>query len=96
MRINQQSTAIDCFHGRVQHDKAHQQASILAVMELGKVYTGQELYRMTGLVPGTISARLKEMREQGDVIRKDKKICPHSGVLVFTHAKVPVQLELAA
>jgi hypothetical protein len=98
MKINQASTAIDCFNGRVQNDKARQHGLILSVMRVGSDYTGQQLAHLTGLTPNIISARLFEMRKAETVIRPgDRKVvCPFSRVLVNVHCKVPLQMELAA
>lgn len=93
-------SSIDCFRGRVQSDKAGQHALILSVMTPGVNYTGQQLSHLTGLVPGTISARLVEMREEEKTVTRSsgRSLCPHTKVSVFTHRKVVVmpveQVEL--
>jgi hypothetical protein len=90
-------SSIDCFRGRVQNDKAGLHALILSVMAPGRDYTGQELAKLTGLVPGTISARLVEMREEKSVVRlAERRVCPHSHVSVFVHRKAGRQLEQLA
>ncbi|PUA19606.1 hypothetical protein [Glaciimonas sp. PCH181] len=95
MKIDQQISAIECFHGRVQSDKARQHLLILSKMRLGCAYTGQELSHMTDLTPNIISARLFELRALMQVERlADRRACPHSGVSVFAHRKLPQQMVL--
>lgn len=98
MKTNQQITAIECFHGRVQSSRSTQHNTILAVMSDGLDYTGGELAALTGMTPNIISARLFELREEMKVVERlsHRRICPHSRVSVFVHRKVPTQLELAA
>lgn len=100
MKTRVSQSSIECFYGRVQTDKAHQQALILSVMAPGLAYTGQQLSKLTGLTPNIISARLFELREQaGQVVRlEDRRVCPISHVSVFVHQRVIAeavgQLEL--
>lgn len=100
MKTRVAQSSIECFHGRVVTDRAHQQALILSVMAPGCDYTGQQLSKLTKLTPNVISARLFELREETkQVIRlEDRQVCPISHVSVFVHRKVvaqPVeQLEL--
>lgn len=95
MRTNVAISSIEHYHGRLKLDKGAQQLLVLSVMRLGRCYTGQELARATGLVPGTISARLFELRESGEVVREtERQVCPISHVSVFVHRKLPKQLEL--
>lgn len=95
MKIAQAQTAIDCFHGLVQSTKAGQHALIMSVMKPKLSYTGQELSHLTGLSPNVISARLFELREELKwVIRLDeRKVCPHSNVLVHVHSRAPSDEE---
>ena len=93
MKTHVAQSSIDCFHGRVQTDRAHQQALILSVMAPGCAYTGQQLSKLTGLTPNIISARLFELREDTkQVVRLDERqVCPISHVSVFVHRKVAAQ-----
>jgi hypothetical protein len=96
MKIKQADTAIACFNGRVQLDKAGQHAAILKAMVPGVSYTGQELSHATGLSPNIISARLFELRDAKSVIRPmfTRKVCPFSGVSVHVHYRPLAQAEL--
>lgn len=96
MKIRQTDTAIACFHGRVQLDKAGQHAAILKAMVPGVSYTGQELSHATGLSPNIISARMFELRESGAVVRPmfSRKVCPFSGVSVRVHYRPVAQASL--
>ena len=100
MKTHVAQSSIECFHGRVQNDKARQQALILSVMAPGQTYTGQQLAKLTSLTPNVISARLFELRESpAKIVRlADRQVCPISHVSVYVHCKVAVrpveQLEL--
>ncbi|NKI68925.1 hypothetical protein GN109_05785 [Collimonas pratensis] len=95
MLTNVAASSIECFHGRVQSRKGNQYLRILHAMELGRSYTGQQLCAMTGLTPNAISGRLFELRESGEVVREaERQVCPISHVLVYTHKKLPKQMEL--
>jgi len=97
MKTNVDIASVECFHGRVQQDKAGQHARILGVMKAGVFYTGQELSHLTGLSPNVISARLFELREESLLNRPDdvRKVCPHSNVSVNVHVK-PEAIGVAA
>ncbi|MBF8177829.1 hypothetical protein [Herminiimonas contaminans] len=100
MKTQVAQSSIDCFHGRVQNDRARQQALILSVMEPGRAYTGQQLAKLTGLTPNVISGRVFELREETKQLVRllDRQVCPISHVSVFVHVKpvaMPVeQMEL--
>lgn len=95
MKTNVAISSVENYHQRIIPNKAAQELHVLSVMRLNTSYTGQQLSRLTGLVPGTISRVLGDLRESGAIVREaERQVCPISLVLVFTHRKVAKQLEL--
>lgn len=87
--------SIDCFYGHVQTEKQKSHDRILAVMEPGRAYTGQQLFELTGIVPGSVSARMGELRKLRLVMRSESRVkCPISGQSVHTHRKAGPQMAL--
>lgn len=105
MKTTVASTSIDAFYGVVQDRKQRQYDMILSAMEIGRDYSYNELFDLTGILPSTLSARLNELREKLKVVeRGPRRPCSKTGVAVLPHRikvsamasdPIPRQLVLA-
>lgn len=80
------ATSTEAYYGVVQTKKQRQYDLILSAMETDKDYSFSELYVLTGLVPGTCSARISELRDKMQLVeRSDQRRCTHTGCTVVPH-----------
>ena len=95
MKTNVQQSSLNVYHGEVVARKGIQADRIKAYMEGRGWVSGRQISEALGLVPGTVSARCKELEEAGELLRDEGlRKCPVSGRGVHMMRLAEEQLDM--
>ena len=89
------STSIDSFHAHKANAFAGQHGIVLAVMRVGQMYSRRQIAKLSKLETSTVSARVNELLECGQLEVCGTLKCPHSGRHVEAVKRVAAQMEIA-
>lgn len=95
MRTAVKDTSIAAFHGHKANGFAGQHGIILAVMRPGKLYSRRQIAKASKLETSTVSGRVNELLESGQLEVCGTIYCPLSGRKVEAVKLVTVQMEIA-
>lgn len=95
MLTNVAETSIACFHNFVEPTSSHgQRARILSVIRQGRDYSLSELSALTNIEKSTMSARVNELRADGQLVKAPRRKCSRTGITVIPSKLPSIQLEL--